>query len=131
MHNIIAIEDKTLSKSYDKRFVIIDKDTKEILDDAQGFGYKSAKKAYAAYHYKNRDKSKNLNKQNKELIIRKWMNEHKNFVQSMDSISFEITKGAWGPDAKFDTAFVSRMLKEYKLQTDFTAKELLKAWKKR
>ena len=59
------------------------------------------------------------------------MNEQKNFVQSMDSISFEIAKGAWGPDAKFDTDFVSRMLKEYKLQTDFTAKELLKAWKKR
>lgn len=34
------------------RYVIIDKETGEIIDDAQGYGYKSKRKAYAAHAYK-------------------------------------------------------------------------------
>lgn len=37
---------------------IVSVDTGEVLDDAQGYGYKTAQKAYAGYSYKNRDKSK-------------------------------------------------------------------------
>lgn len=38
--------------TYEKRFRIISTATGEILDDAQGYGYKTARKAYAAYAYK-------------------------------------------------------------------------------
>lgn len=54
MANIIVIEDARLSKPYDKRFVVADKDTGEILDNAQGYGYKTIQKAFAAYAYKNK-----------------------------------------------------------------------------
>ena len=48
MPNIIAIESNSLSKGYDKRFIVIDKDSGEILDDAQGYGYKTAQNYYEA-----------------------------------------------------------------------------------
>ena len=44
------------SETREKRYVIIE--SGEIVDDAQGYGYKTAQKAYAGWSYKNRDKSK-------------------------------------------------------------------------
>ena len=40
------------------RYVIKDMESGVIVDDAQGYGYKSAQKAYAGWAYKSRDKSK-------------------------------------------------------------------------
>lgn len=47
-----VIKSEKLSKQFDERFICIDESTGEILDDAQGWGYKSMQKAYAAYNYK-------------------------------------------------------------------------------
>ena len=131
MRNIIVIEEKSLSTDYEKRYVIRDVDTKELLDDAQGYGYKSIQKAYAAYSYKNRDKSKDKEKQKKKRKIEIWMKEHADFVDLMDTISFEMAKGSWGPHEKFDAKFVKSMLKENDLEPDFTAGELLKIWERK
>lgn len=46
--NIKAIKSEVLSSRRSERYVIVDTETGEILDDAQGFGYKSAPKAYAS-----------------------------------------------------------------------------------
>lgn len=131
MKNISVIEDEKLSKGYDRRFVVIDKDTGEILDDAQGFGYKTVQNAYSAYTYKHRDKKKDKIRKEKEKHIRKWMHDNKDFVNAMDTFSFEIAKGSWGPDTKFNAAFVKEMLKQNNLEVDFSANDLLKVWLKR
>lgn len=47
-----AVHSEHLSKSNDKRFVVVHTETGEIVDDAQGYGYKSKPKAYKAYAYK-------------------------------------------------------------------------------
>ena len=112
------------------RFRIVSTKTGEILDDAQGYGYRTAQKAYAGYAYKTRDKSQDKSKQQKERQIRKWMKEHKSFVAAMDRFAFEIAKGSWGPDDKFDAKLVKEMLQDYGLEPDFTAFELLKVWRK-
>ena len=132
-----AIEDKdepwNNEPAYDKtkrRFCIVSTDTGEILDDAQGYGYKTAQKAYAAYAYKTRDKSKDKEKLAKKNHIRQWMKEHKSFVRAMDDTAFEIAKGTWGPDDKFNAKLVGEMLKDYGLEPDFSASELLKVWQK-
>ena len=70
MSNILATESKKLSKGYDRRYVIIDKETGEILDDAQGYGYRTPQKTYAAYGYKTRDKSKDKEKLAKKKHIK-------------------------------------------------------------
>ena len=43
--------------------------------------------------------------------------------------AFEIAKGSWGADEKFNAKFVKKMLSDNGLETDFTAGELLKVWK--
>lgn len=128
MAEIAAIFSRELSSGRDKRYVVIDKNTQEVLDDAQGYGYRSPQKAYAAYAYKHRDKSKDKEKAAKVKKIRSWMKEHKDFVKLMDQIAFEIAKGSWGPDDKFDAKLVKQLLKESDLEPDFTAAELIRVW---
>ena len=60
-----------------------------------------------------------------------WMKQHKSFVQMMDTFAFEIAKGSWGPDDKFDAKFVAEMLKENKMEIDFSIKDLLRVWRNR
>lgn len=46
------IEDESLSTYRGLRYIMVDRDTKEVLDNAQGYGYKSAQKVCAALKYK-------------------------------------------------------------------------------
>ncbi|XME03127.1 hypothetical protein QYZ88_002835 [Lachnospiraceae bacterium C1.1] len=106
-------------------------DTGEVLDDAQGYGYKTAQKAYAAFAYKNRDKNKDKEHLAKKRHIEQWMEKNKPFVKLMDSYAFEIAKGTMAPDDKFDAKFVRNLLRGESLEPDFTAGELLKVWRGR
>lgn len=123
--NIAIIESEKLSSPYDKRYVVIDKDTGEILDDAQGYGYKSVQKAHAAYAYKTRDKSKDAEKLAKKKHILKWLKEHKDFAGLMEDVAFDCVKCG----EPFNAATVKKMLRENNLEPDFTAGELLRIWK--
>lgn len=58
------------------------------------------------------------------------MSKNKGFVKLMDQIAFEIQKGSWGPDDKFDTAFLKKMLEENNIEIEFSASELLKFWRR-
>ena len=48
----------------------------------------------------------------------------------MDKLAFDIAKGSYGKDEKFNAKYVGQMLKDNDLQIDFTPGELLKEWKK-
>lgn len=61
--NIKAVASETLSKRYDPRFVIVQMDIGEILDDAQGYGYKSKPNAYRGYAYKEKQAVKRRRQQ--------------------------------------------------------------------
>lgn len=63
-----AVRSDELSSLYDERFVMIDVRTGEILDDAQGYGYKTKTKAFTAFCYK-RDHSKSDIKKKRLLKI--------------------------------------------------------------
>ena len=128
--NISVIENPRLSDGYKKRYVVVDKETGKVLDNAQGYGYKSIKGAYAAYAYLNRDKSKDKEKAERIKKIKKWLKEHKDFVALMDQISFELWKGSWGPGDKFDAKLVKELLKNCELEPEFTPGEILKVWEK-
>ena len=113
------------------RYRMVDAETGKIVDDAQGYGYKTAQKAYAAWSYKHRDKRKDAATKAKEKQIRKWMNEHADFIDAMEEYAFEIeVKHSWEPEDKFNAAFVNKMLTDYHLKPDFTAAELLRVWRK-
>ena len=123
--NIAVIEAENLSSNYDKRYVVIDKDTGEVLDDAQGYGYRSVQRAYAAYGYKNRDKSKDAEKRARKRHILKWLKEHKEFDGLMEAVAFDCVKCG----EPFNAALVKEMLKDNNLNPDFTAGELLRTWR--
>lgn len=130
MNKNYKVERYSTTKDYEKRYRIVSTETGEILDDAQGYGYKTAKKAYAAYSYKHRDRSKDMERAAKEKKIEKWMKENKSFINLMDRIAFDIAKGSMGPDDKMDAKLVRQLLKEQNLHPDFTAADLLRVWRK-
>lgn len=116
--------------TYESRYCIIDSNTEEILDDAQGYGYKTAQKAYAAFSYKNRDKRKDKEKIAKKRHIQKWMKEHKEFVEAMDDIAFKMAKESYKKDNQLNATIIEKMFVEFDVKPDFTANELLKVWNK-
>ena len=130
--HVRVVKSEALSKPYEWRFVVVDVNTWEILDNAQGYGYKTKQKAMAAWNYKTRDRSKDAAKNAKEKLIKDWMRHHKGFVDTMGQYCLEIEcKRSWEPDDKFDTKFVKQMLKDYDLELDgFTAGDLLRVWRK-
>lgn len=128
MKNIKAIRDDSLSCRGDDRYILINTETGEIVDNAQGYGYKSIQGAYAAYSYKTRDRSKDKERELKKREIRKWMKEHKSFVEELDNIAFINLKD--GIDKDISAKDVKDLLKNYGLTTNFTAGELLKVWRK-
>ena len=130
MLNIAIVRSESLSSKYESRFVVINEDTGKILDDAQGYGYKTAQKAHAAWAYKTRDKSKDAKKSAHRKHIQKWLKEHNDFCEAMDTYALEIAKGSCGEDAKFDAKFVKDMLEQSHMEVDFTAGELLRVWEK-
>lgn len=122
-----VIESPIHSTEYNKRYIIVDTDDdSKILDDAQGYGYKTKYNAHKAWAYKNRDKSKDKEKEERINHIKKWMKEHKGFVRWMGSEAFYCAKDR----EPFDEKYVSKMLKEENLEIDFTVKELMKVWSK-
>lgn len=122
-----AVLSKELSKYNDKRYVIVDIESGMVLDNAQGHGYKSPRKAYACYAYKKRDKTKDKEKQEKENRIKNWLRENREFTSQLDSEAYWAMKD---PAVEFNLKFVKKLLKEQNLEPEFTASEILKVWKK-
>lgn len=48
---IDVIESKSLSSKWEKRYIIVEEGTENVLDDAQGYGYKTKQGAYKAWIY--------------------------------------------------------------------------------
>lgn len=126
--NIAVVLDGSLSTPVDKRYIIIDTLTGEVLDNAQGYGYKSERKAYASYAYKTRDKSKDKEKAIRSNQIKKWLDEHKDFTDALDTYAFEAAKDSASTQAKVDLALIKALLKASGLKTDFTPSEILRCW---
>ena len=111
------------------RFIIVDSETGEVLDDAQGYGYKTIQGAFKAYKFKRLTKDERKERENKIVLVKKWMKQNKEIMNLLEQISFEIWKGSWGPDDCFDEKLVKEILIENGYDIDelgFTIKELLK-----
>lgn len=61
---------------YSNRYCVVDTDTGEIIDDAQGYGYKTEEKAMAAYKWKNMDRNAKKQYFSKLEDIKKFMDEN-------------------------------------------------------
>lgn len=128
-NNIVVIPYKPEGSYSETRYVIMNKETGEVLDDAQGYGYRSAQKAYAAYAWKTRDRSKDKEKQAKEKAIRTWMKQHRAFVNALDQLAFDIVSGG-DPNDKITTKTVRDLLDELNIETEFEPNDILRVWRK-
>lgn len=128
-NNIVAMSYKPEGSYSETRYVIMNKETGEVLDDAQGYGYRSAQKAYAAYAWKTRDRSKDKEKQAKEKAIRTWMKQHRAFVNALDQLAFDIVSGG-DPNDKITTKTVRDLLAELNIETEFEPNDILRVWRK-
>lgn len=124
--NIKAIKSEVLSSRRSERFVIVDTETGEILDDAQGFGYKSAPKAYAAFNYKNKSDKEKLDQMEHYVKVFKWMISHKDVIRYFDDIEFYSVKypGEYEPVSIKDA---QEIMKKYDVNF-FKPKDLKYVW---
>ena len=122
-----VVRSSELSKPYEPRYVVVDFNTGAVLDNAQGYGYKTPQKAHAAWGYKNRTPAQKATQESAKKAVRKWAKEHRDFMDDMEDLAFRVAKGSYALDAKFNAAVVETRLKERGFANlPFTAAELLK-----
>ena len=124
---IEVLKSESLSKPYDDRYVIVDTDTGEIVDNAQGYGYKSKQNAFAVWRYKTRDKSKDKEKLERYRNIKKWLQKHKDFCDDLEYASLYIAKDSNGAEDLI-AKDVRNILGSRNLSIDFTVRDLLYVW---
>lgn len=130
--NIKAVLSPNLSSFYDKRYVIIDTDTGEILDDAQGYGYRSARNAHAGYAYKTRDTSKDAERHEKAMKVHAWLKENSRLRHLLDDELYYRLKDR--DDSPITTADMRKFLSDYceekGVECPFPPRTVLSGWQK-
>jgi hypothetical protein len=115
-----------LSTPNNNRYIVISTVTGEIVDDAQGYGYKSPQKAWAAFQWKLRNG--NPTSAEKNIAITRWLDKHPSFVDTLNDVALDIGKGR-GPDDRITPRIVQNLLNEMQLTVDFTPRDILKMWR--
>ena len=106
------------------RYVIIDTESGEVLDDAQGYGYRTPQKAYAGYGWKSRSESA----KEKERKVKAWMGKNKRIVNQIDDAAFCRWKDSDGHES-LKARDVRQILKAASIdekELGFTAGDLLR-----
>jgi hypothetical protein len=114
----------SLSSRYDKRYVVVDEATGEVVDDAQGHGYKSAQNAHRAYSYKSMPTKEKRQREAVKRQVERWCAEHEDLIQHVDQAMLYALK-----DGETVTeADVRAILTEHGLELPFSVKDLMRHW---
>ena len=89
---IIAIRGGSMDTNYTPRYILVDETTGEIVDDAQGYGYKGERKAYSAFYYKHRDKTKDGEKRRIKKLVIKFCKDNPELIEDLLDLEFHILK---------------------------------------
>lgn len=87
-----AVLDKDLSSPGNPRYMLMNTTSGEMLDVANGYGFKSKRNAYAAWNWENPDPEAKARKQETERTLREWTKKNRRFMQDMDDAAFCIFK---------------------------------------
>lgn len=123
--NVIKNDEFTYTRK-ETRYYIVSKETGEILDDAQGYGYKTIQKAHAAWAYKNKSEKQKKAEKLRSTEIKKWLSLNSEFSESLKREAFYALKD--GEDLTSKT--VEKLLKYHDLTPDFKPSEILKVFLK-
>ena len=105
---------------HEKRYMIVDTDSGEIVDDAQGWGFKSKKKAFAFLHYKLNQKEIEASRSK----VKKWCKENKSFCRALDQALFYAVKDG----ERMTNDEIISLAKEYDLELPCDVKEFMKMY---
>ena len=114
-----AVESPSLSTKKSPRYVLVSVETGEIVDDCQGYGFKTEKKAYACWAYQNRDKEL-------EKKIKKWIKSNKTIMRKIDHLAYDIVKAGY----EFGYEDIENLLDEEEIKVDFPVKDLFYIWRR-
>ncbi|MDE6730412.1 MAG: hypothetical protein K2J71_06515 [Oscillospiraceae bacterium] len=105
------------------RYVIINSDTGEVFDDAQGYGYRTSQKAYAAFNWKKKSPEEHAEQELKKKEVREWCKKHPSVVRQMEDVLFISVKER----VPYTVQEILEVIpEEAKAEMTFTIKELLK-----
>lgn len=123
-----AIRSEELSDSENRKYVIIDRETKKILDDNNSLGYLKVKDAYESYEHR----LINAKERYRKRRALSWLLNHADFDKKLLEIYVEITdKGQWEGYISFDKKLVENLLLQGNhTHLEFTSKDLLEVWYK-
>ena len=119
-----VVASPTLSENYDRRYVVVDAATGAVIDDAQGYGYKTAQNAHRAHAYKSVSPAKKRQHVAIKKSVRRRCVEHSYFMGDIKQARFYAMKDG----DTFTEADRSALLKERSLEPPFTVKELMRHW---
>jgi hypothetical protein len=119
-----VIVSPSLSKGYDRRYVVVDEATGEILDDAQGYGYRTAQNAHRAYSYKSMPPKQKSQPNAVERKVERWCAAHKEFMGHLEQAMFYAMKDG----DSFTKADVEQLLSEHSLELPFPTQDLMRHW---
>jgi hypothetical protein len=114
----------SLSSNYDKRYVVVDEATGEVLDDAQGYGYKSAQNAHRGYSYKSMPPKKKRQRDAVKRQVEHWCGEHEEFMAHVDRAMLYALKDG----DNVTEADVRAIVTEHGLELPLPVKDLMKHW---
>ena len=118
-YKVVSVE-----KNNEKRYIIVDIKTNKVLDNAQGYGYKTRIGAHKAWGYKNRT-PKQIQKENR---LKKWIKDHRTICKAYNNACF----CAFNDDEVILLDDVIGILKEHDAHenTEFTPQEIWRGLKK-
>jgi hypothetical protein len=72
MGGVRVVASAGVSSNFDKRYVVVDEATGEVVDDAQGYGYKSAQNAHRAHPYTSMPPKKKRQRDAAKRRVQRW-----------------------------------------------------------
>ena len=124
MSGVRVVASAALSSNFDKRYVVVDEATGEVVDDAQGCGYKSAQNAHRAHAYKSMPPKKKRQRDAAKRQAQRWCAQHPEFMQHVEQSMFYAMKDG----QNVTEADVRAILAEHGLELPFSVKDLMRHW---
>lgn len=121
---IKVIRSEKLSGEWDPRFVVVDEDTGEVLDDAQGYGYKSAAGAHRSFGYKNMPKKKRAQRERLRSRVESWYRKYPELVERLEDAAFQSLKCG----EPFTSKDAEAIVEDAGEKLPFSPSDLLRYW---
>ena len=113
-----AVKSKKLSRYTDKRYVMINVESGEVVDDAGGYGYKSPQAAHRAWSYKNKSAQEKEKTKNQHATIIAWIDHNKSIMSNLEDAYLSALK----EDRELTTKDIEEIIGKHQ---EFTTRQFL------